>query len=133
MEPSKTPTLLKFWSIWIAFVGAFVCYLIFLKIDTIAKDATDEYLPIELIIAGASFTILAGITFYRWLIIPKITDVEIMFKHFIVMLAMGESLVFYALFLIPNHHDELQWGVIFLSALCILQIMPIFVKTVYKP
>lgn len=129
-EPEATP--LKLWGLWGAFVIAFVAYQFLLPGKTTVESAiseTTEFRSIELVMTGISALIFIGITVCRWFLIEKINDKAILLKIFIVSLAFGESIVFFALFLISPNHQGLKLGLILISGLCILQMMPIFLKS----
>ena len=117
-----------FWLFWFAFLISFACYIVFLMPTASVNLASSEVemSKIEKIFFGVSLAILFLVSLLRWLVFPIVKNILLRFKLYIALLSAGQAVSFFAFFLVRAEHKSLMLGMIFVSGICLLQMMPLF-------
>lgn len=113
------------WVLWAALqTTIFVYYLVFSSVFASAKPLLDQDNSLWLL-ALAPLAVSAGL---RWLVIPGIQKLRLVFALFIAGMGLAEVACLIGLVLFPAHRlDIFLW-----SALGVLQFIPFFVQPLSK-
>ncbi len=122
MVPHTSAQKLILWVIWVSLFSSIFVYRIFLGGQGVPDDvetSVDAFLLIMLLIP--SF----GSALMRWVLLPKAKDPQQVLVFAIIGMALGESLVFFGIFLFPAF--ETSFFVI--SLLAVFQFIPTYANS----
>lgn len=122
MNNRSNPQLLVWWVLWAAFQIGIVFFYYFLGQAT-TQPQTNPDSPVWL----AGFVPFALSAVIRWLVLPRINNVQPAFTTAILGIAFAEVCCFLGLFIFPAHKLELFVA----SLIGIFQFIPIFARRLY--
>ena len=114
MNPKK----LVLWCIWLGFLGALICYGIFLRKENPAEMEIDG-----MVLAGFLIPLLVSLA-VRFFVLPKHRDPQQVMTYFLVGIGSAEFVAFIGLFVFPYFQDS---GLI-LAILALLPFCPAFIR-----
>jgi len=112
------PKKLVLWCIWLGFLGALICYGIFLRKENPAEMEIDG-----MVLAGFLIPLLVSLA-VRFFVLPKHRDPQQVMTYFLVGIGSAEILAFIGLFVFPYFQDS---GIV-LAFLAILAFCPSFIS-----
>jgi hypothetical protein len=112
---NNKPQVMVWWALWAAFQTGI--FLIYHFIRTPGEPPPD---PSPVWLAGAVPFLLS--VALRWLILPRVTNVQLALPVFVGGIALAEASCFLGLFIFPAHRAQL----FYLSAVGIFQYIPTF-------
>jgi len=122
---SKQP-LIVFWALWASFqTGIFMIY------HFIGSAASNRH---PSVVADSGLWLTAVVPFaistmIRWLVLPKVKNIQVALAVFVFGIAFAETTCFMGLFIFPTHKLEL----FLLSAVGIFQFIPFFAGRYFTP
>jgi hypothetical protein len=107
------------WVVWAALMSALPFYKFFLG----GGDRVDKMnRTIDLFVFGLFVVPIVISVAIRWVVIPKLPNIRLIFTVFIVGMSIAESLVFYGKFLVPEYESVFFYA----GVLAMAQFIPIY-------
>ncbi len=121
-QANPPPKALIFWILWFAILSGLVIIQVVIPASTSpvpASPAPLKYLPVIPLLVSAAI---------RWLLLPRVTDIQKALGLFIAGLAMAEGCGILGMFVVP----EMRPTYLLLAVLGILQFAPFFAAKLGK-
>ncbi|MEM1221260.1 MAG: hypothetical protein AAGH40_00745 [Verrucomicrobiota bacterium] len=123
--------VITMWIVWFAMLQSAFVFSYFLG-DGLPKGK-NAAAPMAAWIWVVCFLPLVVATILRWIVLPKIKEPQHQLTFMIIGLSMGESAVFFQLFLIGPEYPQNQIAVLIVAVLVLILMAPSYATPGIKP